>query len=526
MNATSTFSPVASPTPPRLRLIDICKHFGSLKANDHISLDVQPGEVMCLLGENGAGKTTLMNIVYGLYRADEGRIEIDGRPVTIRSPREAIAHGVGMVHQHFMLVPPLTVTENIILGTRPLFRSRKAYLGDMPAIQREVEAVGRRYGLRINPAARVADLSVGERQRVEIIKALYRGVNLLILDEPTAVLTPQETSDLFDTLKSLTAAGLSVIFITHKLNEVMAVADRVTVLRDGVVVGQRLARETTQHELAELMVGREVQTTFQKPPIVPGRTVLDIRNLTVVNEEGHKVLDNLSLRVAEGEIVGVAGVDGNGQRELALAIAGLIRPQSGRVELAGVDITGKSPGEIVRAGLRHIPEDRHTMGLVLEFTVAENLILKRFNQPPFTRWGVLQPRTIVDYAVSVIRKFDVRTRSPNAITSELSGGNQQKIVLGRELDQNPVLLIAAQPTRGLDVGATEYIHNTLLAQRAAGVGILLISTELEEILALSDRVAVIYEGHIVGEVPGDRANIQKIGLMMAGVVEGETRAAG
>ena len=501
---------------PRLRLVDICKHFGSLQANDHISLDVMPGEVMCLLGENGAGKSTLMNVVYGLYRADQGRIEIDGRAVNIRSPHEALAYGVGMVHQHFMLVPPLTVTENIILGTRGLF-SRQAALTDMSTVENRVTEVAGRYGLKVDASARVSTLSVGEQQRVEIVKALYRGVNLLILDEPTAVLTPQETTDLFHTLKTLTAAGLAIIFITHKLNEVMAASDRVTVLRDGKVVGQRLTGETTIHELAQLMVGRDVQMTIEKAAAQPGADLLVVDGITVQDDDGRKVLDNVSLRVACGEIVGVAGVDGNGQRELALAIAGLVKPTAGRITLANADMTGKSPHEIIRAGLRHIPEDRQSMGLVLDFSVADNLILKSFDRPPFARRGVLQPAKVLDYAARITKKFDVRTRSVNSMTADLSGGNQQKLVLGREIDQDPVLLIAAQPTRGLDVGATEYIHNALLQERRRGVAILLISTELEEILALSDRIVVIYEGRIVGEVVCDRANTQRIGMMMAGV---------
>ncbi len=518
MTATDTPAPAPSvaPSVPRLRVTDVCKRFGTLTANDHISLDVMPGEVMCLLGENGAGKSTLMNIVYGLYRADEGQIEIDSRPVTIRSPHEAIAHGIGMVHQHFMLVPPLTVTDNIILGTRPLV-GRNSILHDTAAVEQRVSEVGKRYGLKIEPAARVSELSVGEQQRVEIVKALYRGVSLLILDEPTAVLTPQETTDLFHTLRSLTADGLAVIFITHKLNEVMAVSDRVTVLRDGKVVGQRLTSETSIHDLAELMVGREVQMTIDKPPVECGEELLIIENLTVEAEHGRKALDHLSLCVHCGEIVGVAGVDGNGQRELALAVAGLLKPTSGSIRLGQVDIAGKSPHEIIHAGLRHIPEDRHATGLVLDFSVADNLILKRSDQPPFSRRGVLQARAILEYAAGIVRKFDVRTRSVNTETKNLSGGNQQKVVLGREIDQGPRVLIAAQPTRGLDVGATEYIHHALLEQRARGVAILLISAELEEILALSDRIVVIYEGRIIGEVPSDREYTQRIGLMMAGV---------
>ena len=519
---TASNMPVPASAVPRLRVRDISKSFGSLKANDRISLDVMPGEVMCLLGENGAGKSTLMNIVYGLYRADEGQIEVDGQGVTIRSPHEAIRHGIGMVHQHFMLVPPLTVTDNIILGTRSLL-GKGAILSDTAAVEQRVSEVGQRYGLKIKPNARVADLSVGEQQRVEIVKALYRGVNLLILDEPTAVLTPQETTDLFRTLRSLTDDGLAVIFITHKLNEVMAVSDRVTVLRDGKVVGQRRTQDTSIHDLAQLMVGREVQMNIDKPPVACGDDLLVIENLTVEGEHGRKALDRLSLCVRCGEIVGVAGVDGNGQRELALAVAGLLKPASGAIRLGQTNIVGKSPYEIIHAGLRHIPEDRHSAGLVLDFSVADNLILKRSDQLPFSAAGVLRPRAILDYAAGMVKKFDVRTRSVNTETKNLSGGNQQKVVLGREIDQDPKLLIAAQPTRGLDVGATEYIHHALLEQRGRGVAILLISTELEEILALSDRIAVIYEGRVIGEVTGERANMQKIGLMMAGVEAADAR---
>ncbi len=499
-----------------MRLIDICKSFGALRANDHVSLEVMPGEVMCLLGENGAGKSTLMNILYGLYRSDEGRIEIDGQNVSIRSPHEALAHGVGMVHQHFMLVPPLTVTENVILGTRSLFR-RGSILPDMRSVEKQVDEVACRYGLKIDAGARVSMLSVGEQQRVEIIKALYRGVRLLILDEPTAVLTPQETDDLFHTLRALTAAGLSIVFITHKLNEVMAAADRVTVLRDGVVVGRRLIGETNPQELAQLMVGREVQMTIEKGSARPGAEVLEIADLTVAGDEGRKLLDSVALHVRAGEILGVAGVDGNGQRELALAIAGLLKPASGRICIAGKDLTGRPPHEIIEAGARFIPEDRQSEGLVLDFSVAENLILKSFAKPPFAVHQMLQRQAIDDYARRIVKTFDVRTSSVQAKTADLSGGNQQKVVLGREIDQHLVLLVAAQPTRGLDVGATEYIHKTLLEQRDRGVAILLISTELEEVLALSDRIAVIYEGRIAGEVAGDRANTQKIGLLMAGV---------
>jgi simple sugar transport system ATP-binding protein len=501
---------------PRLQLDGICKRFGAVQANASVSFAVQPGEVLGLLGENGAGKTTLMNIVYGLYHADAGRIQLDGQPVTIRSPHQAIMHGVGMVHQHFMLVPTLTVAENVILGTRPLL-ARGALLTDRRAVEAEVAGVAAQYGLQVNPAARVSDLGVGEQQRVEIIKALYRRARLLILDEPTAVLTPQETTELFATLKKLAAAGLSIIFISHKLNEVMAVARRVIVLRDGQVVGERPISETNPNDLAELMVGRPVKLTVDKPPASAGRTALMIEHLTVRNDHRRTALQDISLRVAQGEILGLAGVEGNGQHELALTLAGLLHPTAGAIRLFDADLTGCTPRQILNLGVSHIPEDRHSMGLVLEFSVADNFVLNRYDAAPFTVNGWLKPRAIADYAARLVQAFDVRTPSVQKITAQLSGGNQQKIVLGRELDRNPVLLVAVQPTRGLDVGATEYIHQQLLEQRARGAAILLISTELEEVLALSDRIAVLYEGRLVGEVPGDRANTHKIGLMMAGI---------
>lgn len=505
---------------PRLRLAGISKRFGSVQANDNITLEVAAGEIHCLLGENGAGKSTLMNILYGLVRPDAGEIFLDSRPVAIHSPHQAIESGIGMVHQHFMLVPTLTVAENVILGTRPLFslrRLRETVIRDRRAIERQVGEVAQRYGLKINPAARVSTLSVGEQQRVEIVKALYRGVNLLILDEPTAVLTPQETADLFKTLRSFAASGLSIILITHKLYEVMAISDRVTVLRDGKVVGRRATRETDMHELAGLMVGRDVRLTVDKQPAHPGAPALMIDRLTVVDDAGRRLLDNLSLQVAAGEILGVAGVDGNGQRELALAITGVLQPTSGDIVVNGQSLIGRTPRQIAEAGVRHIPEDRQQMGLILEFPVADNFVLKAFNRSPYTVRGLLQPSAIAAYAQTLIERFDVRTPSPTLPVANLSGGNQQKVVLGRELDSQPRVLVAAQPTRGLDVGATEYVHKALLAQRDVGCAILLISTELEEVLALSDRIIVLYEGRIVGEVAGDRANIPQIGLMMAGM---------
>jgi simple sugar transport system ATP-binding protein len=497
----------------RLQLKDITKRFPGLTANDRISLSVNRGEIHGLLGENGAGKTTLMNVLYGLYHADEGEIILDGRLVRIASPRQAIAHGIGMVHQHFMLVPTLSVAENIILGMRAL----SAPLTDLKTVEQDIAAVARKYGLKIDPAALVGGLTVGEQQRVEIVKALYRGADLLILDEPTAVLTPQETQELFATLKELTHQGMSIIFITHKLNEVMAVADRVSVLRDGRLIATVPTGQTNQHELAHMMVGREVSLTVNKTALAAGRPALEVEGLTVKDNKGQTLLANVSLHVCCNEILGIAGVDGNGQRELAHAITGLLRPSSGRISLNGREITGQSPHQIMAAGVRYIPEDRLAMGLVPDFSVADNFILKGYDSQPFTRSGLLRPRSVLAHARRLVQAFDVRTRSVHTMVAQLSGGNQQKIVVGRELDAKPALLVAMQPTRGLDVGATEYIHQLLLAQRANGGAILLISTELEEVMELSDRIAVIYEGRIVGELPGGRANVQKIGLMMAGM---------
>jgi simple sugar transport system ATP-binding protein len=389
-------------------------------------------------------------------------------------------------------------------------------------VEKDIRQVAEKYGLRIDPSALVGSLSVGEQQRVEIVKALYRGTDLLILDEPTAVLTPQETEELFKTLKNLTAQGLSIIFITHKLNEVMAVADRVSVLRDGHLIATVAIRETDQHELAEMMVGREVSLVIDKEELSPGEPVLTVDRLTVESSQGRTGLAEVSLTVHSHEIVGIAGVDGNGQRELAHAITGLLKPQAGRITLNGREITGRSPREVMKAGVRYIPEDRHAMGLVLNFSVAYNFVLKSAGMVPFTRQGLLQPRTILDYARRLTRAFDVRTRSVRSSVSQLSGGNQQKIVVGRELEPNPDLLVAMQPTRGLDVGAMEYIHKLLVQQRDNGGAILLISTELEEVMALSDRILVIYEGRIMGELPGGRANVKKIGLMMAGMAETKT----
>ncbi len=506
---------------PRLRVNQITKSFPGVLANDAISMSVFPGEIHALLGENGAGKTTLMNIVYGLLQPDRGEIYIDNRRVAMRSSRDAINHRVGMVHQHFMLVPTLSVAENIILGMRPF----TAHLLDMRAVEHNIAGVAQKYGMAVRPAELVSNLSVGEQQRVEIVKALYRGVSLLILDEPTAVLTPQETNDLFKTLKGLTRQGLSIVFITHKLGEVLNIADRVTVLRDGRLVTTKRVSETNQNELAFLMVNREINFSRERPDVETGEVALAVENLTMASKD-RKPLNGVSFQIRGGEILGIAGVDGNGQNELALAITGLMRPTAGKITLNGKDATNMSVRQLNEAGLGHIPADRQTMGVALDFTIADNLILQRYYRPPFTSaWGLLSLRAIVDNAVRLIKTFTIRTPSPDTKLSHLSGGNQQRVILAREIDRKPRVLIAVQPTRGLDIGATDYIHQLLLEERSRGAAILLISTELEEIMELSDRIAVIFEGRLVGEVRGGRADVLKIGRMMAGLRDQELQPA-
>jgi ABC-type uncharacterized transport system ATPase subunit len=498
---------------PRLEIRNISKQFPGILANDGISLSVRAGEIHALLGENGAGKSTLMNIVYGLLQPDSGEIYLDNQLLKLQSPRDAIKHSIGMVHQHFMLIPKLSVAENIILGMRPFTQ----HLLDIRSIEKELSITARQYGMKINPSAIVNTLSVGEQQRVEIVKALYRGVSLLILDEPTAVLTPQETNELFDTLHQLTEKGLSIIFITHKLNEVMQTADRVSVLRDGRLIVTKNVADTNKEELAYMMVNRDVAFTLDRTHAEARGLVLKVKDL-VVRGKTHQAVNKISFEVNGGEILGVAGVDGNGQHELALALTGLIPPDSGKIFLNGQDVTHKSVRHLNEAGLGHIPADRQEMGSVLDFSIADNLILREYYRSPYTsRFGIFNPRMIANNAQQLIRKFDIRTRNAQTKLGHLSGGNQQKVILARELNQNPLVLVAVQPTRGLDIGATEYIHKLLLEQRARGAAIVLISTELDEIFALSDRIAVIYEGNIVGEMSGKNPNIQKIGRMMGGV---------
>jgi ABC-type uncharacterized transport system ATPase subunit len=495
-----------------VRLEGITKVFPGVVANDNVSFEVRRGEIHALLGENGAGKTTVTSILYGLYQADSGRIFLRGQPVEIRSTRDAIRYGIGMIHQHFMLIPTLTVVENIVLGLRS---PREPFL-DLASVRRRVREISREYGLEVDPDAEVWQLSVGMQQRVEIIKALYRGADLLIMDEPTSVLTPGEVHDLFRVLRQLVSEGHSVIFITHKLEEVMEIADRITVLRGGKVVATVDRARTDKSALARMMVGREVLFRLDKEQVDPGEVVLEVQDLMVYNDRGLLGLKGVSLEVREGEILGVAGVDGNGQLELAEAIAGLRPIVAGKVRIKGVDVTGAPPRSIHEMNVAHIPEDRQKTGLILDFTVKENLVLKDFYRYPLSVRGVLQHRTIQERAQELIRAFDIRCPGPDVRVRQLSGGNQQKVVLARELSRRPDLIVSMQATRGLDVGATEYVERKILEQRAAGAAILYISTELEEIFALSDRIAVLHGGELMGIVDAAQADPEEVGLMMAG----------
>lgn len=495
-----------------IQLKNIVKRFPGVLANDHISLDIEAGEVHALLGENGAGKTTLMNILYGLIRPDAGQICLNGQVVKINSPKEAIELGIGMVHQHFMLIPVFTVTENVILGEN---MPREPLLDIQQAEQRVAE-ISRAYGLEVDPKAKVWQLSVGAQQRVEIIKALYRGARILILDEPTAVLTPSEVEVLFDVLRKLVKEGHTVIFISHKLQEVMEISHRVTVLRNGRVVGTVKTGETNQAALARMMVGREVFLQFDKAAIPPGEKVLEVIDVHATSDRGVPALRGISLQVCAGEIVGIAGVDGNGQSELADVIMGLRKIDSGSVIIKGKSIRDCHTRDIIQMGVSCIPFDRHTEGLVKDFSLSEVLLLKEWKNPPFTRHCLFDFNAIQNYSERMVQEYDIRTPGIKVKTGNLSGGNQQKVVLARELSRKPDLIIACQPTRGLDVGATEYVRQRLLEERARGAAILLISTELEEILSICDRLMVIYEGQIMGELPATAADIHEIGLMMAG----------
>jgi simple sugar transport system ATP-binding protein len=490
----------------------ITKAFPGIVANDDVGLDVRKGEVHALLGENGAGKSTLMNILYGLYKPDQGEILVHGKPIVFGSAKDAIGAGIGMVHQHFMLIPVMTVAENIVLGLEPV---RDGVLLDERAAERRVAELSKQFGLAVDPAALIADITVGQQQRVEILKALYRGAEILILDEPTAVLTPQEAAELFAIIRNLQADGKSIIFISHKLNEVLEIADRITVLRRGKKIETVPREGATEESLARAMVGREVLLRVEKPPAEPGERLLDVDDLHVIDDRGIEKVRGVSFSVRAGEIVGIAGVDGNGQTELIDAIAGLRKIASGTVEVGGRKLEHATAREMLDAGLGHIPEDRQLRGLVLEFTIAENLALHDYAKPPAAKWGWLFPNRLIERARTLIREFDIRGGGPLTRALTLSGGNQQKVVAAREIARDPSVLIAAQPTRGLDVGAIEFLHRRLVEERGEGRAILLVSLELDEILSLSDRVLVLYEGEIVGEHTGDVSE-QQIGLEMLG----------
>jgi len=487
----------------------ITKQFGDVIASDHVDFKLQSGEIHALLGENGAGKTTLMRILFGLYQEDSGEVIVDGQPVRIDSPKDAIELGIGMVTQHFALVPPFSVAENVVMGYR------QSLSLDMKAIQAEVANSAEKFGIEIDPAAIVRHLSVGQKQRVEILKALFREARLLILDEPTAVLIPQEVDALFDILRNLRQQGISIIFISHKLNEVMAISDRVTVLRDGKAISTIDTSSTNPTELAKMMVGRETFGVSRQGEAVADQPVLEVQDLCAADDRGLKALLNVSLTVNAGEILGIAGVGGNGQKELAETLCGTRTPTSGGIQVHGHEMGGASPSEMTAAGVGRIPEDRHA-GVVGELTVADNMVMEHLGR--FTSRGVLDNKSIRDYADELIEQFQIKAR-PTDRARTLSGGNLQKLLLARVLANHPDVLIAPQPTRGLDVGATEYVHNQLLEQRERGAAVLLISEDLDEIMALSDRIAVMYEGEIVGVLPVGEADIERLGLMMSGVLK-------
>jgi len=505
--------------PPVLELRGITKRFPGIVANDSIALDVKRGEVHALLGENGAGKSTLMNIVYGLYTPDEGEIRVKGEPVVMHSPQDAIDRGIGMVHQHFMLIPVMTVAENIVLANEP---KHKGVFLDHNAADRRVRELAKSFNFNIDPDAKIQNITVGQQQRVEILKALYRNADVLILDEPTAVLTPQEALDLFEILRTLVREGMSVIFISHKLHEVREIANRISVLRRGKLI-DTVPAGATEQELARMMVGREVLLRVEKKPPTVGDVLHEVEDLTAVDDRELPAVNGVSVTVRAGEIVGIAGVDGNGQTELIESITGLRKPTGGTIRLAGVDITQASVRDRIDAGMGHIPEDRLRHGLILEFSLAENFGLHEYRKEPISKFGWLRPKRMLEIGRRLISEFDVRGAGPTAPASALSGGNQQKLVVGREISRDPRLLIAAQPTRGLDVGAIEFLHKRIVDERDEGRAVLLISLELEEILSLSDRILVIYEGTIVGEY-GTDVDAETLGLAMIGATRTEAAA--
>jgi simple sugar transport system ATP-binding protein len=507
-----------------LQATGITKRFPGVLANDHVDFDLRQGEIHGLLGENGAGKTTLMNILYGLYQPDEGTISLNAKPTQITSPHDAIAQGIGMVHQHFMLVPPLTVTENIILGQESLQPATK-FLGRLSALDRRsaaqrIRELSHQYRLDVDPDAYVKDLPVGAQQRVEIVKALYRRAEILILDEPTAVLTPQEADELFVIMRELVRQGKSIIFITHKLREMFAVTDRISVMRSGRMIGTTTPKEATSKMLAEMMVGRQVILQIDKEPARPGDVILRVENLQVQDDRHATMVHDVSFQVREGEILGIAGVQGNGQRELVEALTGLRPVVGGKVTLLGHDTTHATPREITEFGTGHVPEDRHKHGLVLSFPVRDNLVLCTYYESPFARGMEIDEVQIEREAQKLVKEFDIRTPSTGTLVGSLSGGNQQKVIVARELDRPVKLLIVNQPTRGLDVGSIEFIHRRIVEARDRHTAVLLVSAELDEIMSLSDRIAVMYKGHILDTLDAQDATREQLGLLMAGVKGG------
>ncbi|MBD7936662.1 MULTISPECIES: ABC transporter ATP-binding protein [Cytobacillus] len=495
-----------------IEMLNIRKEFPGIVANNNITLQVKPGEIHALLGENGAGKSTLMNVLFGLYQPEKGEIKVRGNSEKITNPNVANELGIGMVHQHFMLVDKFTVTENIILGKEITSKGKI----DLKEAEKVVSDISHKYGLSVDPKAKIADISVGMQQRVEILKTLYRGADILIFDEPTAVLTPQEIAELIQIMGKLIKEGKSIILITHKLKEIMEVCDRVTVIRKGEGIGTLNVSETNPDELASLMVGREVTFTTEKTEAKPEEASLEIQSLTVKDSRNITVVDNLNLTVRKGEIVGIAGVDGNGQTELVEAIAGLRKVENGSILLNNKEITKLTTRKVTESGIGHIPQDRHKHGLVLDFTIGENMVLQTYYQQPYSKSGMMNKKAIYEKATRLIEEYDVRTPSEYTPARALSGGNQQKAIIGREVDRNPDLLIASQPTRGLDVGAIEFIHRKLIDQRDQGKAVLLVSFEMDEIMNVSDRIAVIFEGKIIAMVDPKETSEQELGLLMAG----------
>lgn len=502
-----------------LEMRGITKRFGELVALDRVDIVVNEGEIHALVGENGAGKTTLMNILYGLYHPDAGTIRFRGKDAHITGPRDAIALGIGMIHQHFMLVPPLTVAENVVLGDE-----RSGIALNARTINARVRELEERFKITVDPSARIEDIPLGLQQRVEILKVLYRGSELLIFDEPTAVLTPQEVDELFTIVRQLQSEGKTLILITHKLREVLAVTDRITVLRAGKNAAELVTKQTNAKEIAEAMVGRELHDIKPRDPVVTSLPILQISRLEAFSDRGAKALKGIDLVVREGEVLGVAGVGGNGQSELAQCILGLRKVTEGTITVGGVDIAHDDPKRTRQRGVSYVPEDRRVEGLVLPFTVADNFILGKQDRAPYARRGVLERGAIAKDGARLATEFDVRPSNANAVVGTLSGGNQQKVVLGREISESPKLIVVSQPTRGLDIAATEYVHERLLEQRGRGCGILLISSELDEIRALSDRIAVLFEGKIVATLDAKDASEERLGLLMAGHAEPAARA--